>query len=110
MKNIWHNLSEREQIFLSVGGIIVIIFIIFIAILKPLYAIEQNSFIALEEEKVRYNKVVDLLAKSKNSPQSNKLLKKQELRYHVFSLGGMLPYPFGLMSLKRMRFLTGFCH
>lgn len=67
MKNFWYNLSRREQILLMLCGSLILFFILYIVVLKPLSDRKENSFRTLKDEKGRYERVLQMAANMPNN-------------------------------------------
>ncbi len=69
MIKIWNNLTSREQLLIIICGVFVFMFLLFIALIKPISDRKIDSLRAMEEEKNRYDKVLELSALSTTSSQ-----------------------------------------
>ena len=60
MMKIWNNLTSREQISLMVLALFIGLFLAYVLLVMPLFEKREQSLIALNDEKARYQRIMQM--------------------------------------------------
>ena len=73
MMKIWNNLTSREQISLMVLALFMGLFLAYVLLVMPLFEKREQSLIALNDEKARYQRIMQMAKSTQGTSEKNSI-------------------------------------